>query len=350
MRAFAEFYQRVADGAALQVLLDRSAAEARRALHTGRFEVAFFEILATVASLRDQIESSQVADAMVSALRGEASDLPGVGLLAVNPRYDEILAPELLNLPLRAMLQRTGWAMDAALPLDLGPLQVTPLKDKNVTQLSRCQELAGQFDLADLSILVSPVTGYACIPVQSRPPVLVIGQQLLELKSESTRDFLLIRAMKILQTHTACLARAAPVDLWPLLAAYLGQFLPNWQPAGVDNRRLEDAKLSMRSVLADGYTHDMAALAQDVVVALGNRASQLGEAVNEWGSRAALLALGSPSSALDALLLATATGPVPKEAALERVKWVNRHAEARNLAIFFVSDGFMQLRGQLLQS
>jgi len=35
----------VIDGAALQVLLDRSAAEARRALHTGRFEVAFFEIL-----------------------------------------------------------------------------------------------------------------------------------------------------------------------------------------------------------------------------------------------------------------------------------------------------------------
>jgi tetratricopeptide (TPR) repeat protein len=350
LKAFAEFYQRMADGAALQVLLDRSAAEARRALHTGRFEVAFFEILATVASLRDQAESSQVADAMVSALRGEASDLPGVGLLAVNSRFDEVLAPELLNLPLRAMLQRTGWAMDAALPLDLKPLRVVPLKDTNTAQLGRFQELADAFDLCELSILVSPVAGHACIPVQSRPPVLVLSQQLLELKSESTRDFLLVRAMKILQTHTACLSRAAPVDLWPLLAAYLGQFLPNWQPTGVDNKRLEDAKHNMRSVLADGYTHDMAALAQDVVVALGNRASQIGEAVNEWGSRTALLALGDPSSALDALQLATASSPLPREASLERVKWVNRHAEARNLAIFFVSDSFMQLREQLLRS
>ncbi len=350
LRAFAEFYQRVADGAALQVLLDRSAAEARRALHTGRFEIALFEILATVANLRDQIESSQVADAMVSALRGETSNLPGVGLSAVNPRHDEILAPELLNLPLRAMLQRTGWALDAALPMDLRPLQVTPLSDTSPSQSGQIQELASQFDLGDLSILVSPVAGYACIPVQSRPPVLVLGRQLLELKSDSTRDFLLFRAMKILQTHTACLSRAAPVDLWPLLAAYLAQFLPTFQPAGVDGKRLEDAKENMRSVLADGYTHDMAALAQDVIVALGNRASQLGEAVNEWGSRTALLALGSPSSALDALQLASASGSSPKEAVPERVKWVNRHAEARNLSIFFVSDGFMQLRSQLLRS
>jgi hypothetical protein len=287
---------------------------------------------------------------MVLALRGEASDLPGVGLLAANTRYDEVLAPELLNLPLRAMLQRTGWALDMALPLDLKPLRVTPLKDTNATQFRRFQELADQFDLGELSILVSPVTGLACIPVQSRPPVLIVGERLLELRSESIRDFLLIRAMKILQTHTACLSRAAPVDLWPLLAAYLGQFLPDWQPAGVDSRRLEDAKQSMRSVLADKYTHDMAALAQDVVVALGNRASQLGEAVNEWGSRTALLALGSPSIALDALQLTTVNGPLPKDAAIERVKWVNRHAEARNLAIFFVSDGFMQLREQLLRS
>jgi tetratricopeptide (TPR) repeat protein len=349
LRAFAEFHQRMADGAALQVLLDRSATEARRALHTGRFEIAFFEVLATVASLRDQKESAQVADAVVSALRGIPTDLPGVGPAAGNARYDEILAPELLNLPLRAMLQRTGWVLDAALPVDLRPLQVTLLSASDVTLYDHIQNLAQQFDLAGLAIWVSPVVGQVCIPAQSRPPVLVVGEHLLESKQANTRDFLLIRAMKTLQTHTACLARAAPVDLWPLLAAYLSLFLPNWQPGGVDTKRLEEAKQYMQGVLADAHTHDLAALAQDVVLALGNRASQLGEAVNEWGSRTALLALGDPSSALDALGLAAGSAPLPKGNALERVKWVNRHPEARNVTIFSVSDGYLQLRSQLLR-
>ncbi len=350
LRAFAEFYQRMGDGSALQVLLDRSATEARRALHTGRFEIAFFEILATVASLREQKEPSRVADAIASALRGSPTDLPGVGMVAANTRFDEILAPELLNLPLRAMLQRTGWALDAALPLDLRALQAATLGDANASRNEYIQDLASHFDLIGLSIWVSPAIGHVCIPVQSRPPVLVLGQELLDSKQDITTDFLLVRAMKILQTNTSCLARAAPVDLWPLLAAYLGLFLPNWQPTGVDAKRLDETKQNMQSVLADAYTHDMAALAQEVVLALGNRASQLGQAVNEWGSRTALLALGNPANALDALALAMGSAPLPKDNALERVKWVNRHPEARNVTIFSVSDGFLQLRSQLIQS
>lgn len=349
LRALAEFYQRVADGAALQVLLDRSATEARRALHTGRFEIAFFEVLATVASLRDQPDYAHVAGAVVSALQGTPTALPGVGPPSESSRFDEILAPEVLNLPLRAMLQRTGWVLDAALPVDLSALQVAALADVNSGLYEHTQDLANRFDLVGLMIWVSNVIGQTCIPVQSRPPVLVLGQPLLESKNALVRDFLLIRAMKALQTHTACLARAAPVDLWPLLAAYLGLFLPNWLPTGVDTKRIEDNKQNMLGVLANAYTHDMAALAQDVVLALGNRASQLGEAVNEWGSRTALLALGDPSVALDALALTTGSGPLPADSAVERVKWVIRHTEARNVAIFSVSEAYMQLRAQLLR-
>ncbi len=350
LRAFAEFYQRMADSSALQVLLERSTTEARRALHTGRFEIAFFEVLAAIASLRDQHESAQVANAIASTLRGEPSELPGAGLAAVDTRFDEVLAPDLSNLPLRAMLQRTGWALDSALPFDLRALKIIALSDTHASLFDHVQNLAHHFGLSGLSIWVSPAIGAVCIPVQSRPPVLVMGQKLLDAKHDEVRDFLLFRAMKALQTHTASLARAASVDLWPLLAAYLGVFLPNWQPAGVENRRLEDAKQNMRNALANAFTQDSSALAQDVVVALGNRASQVGEAVNEWGSRTALMALGNPSIALDALAVGLGTVPLPKDNAQERVKWINRHPEARNLTIFAVSDGFLQLRSQLLRS
>ncbi len=349
LRAFAEFYQRAADGAALQVLLERSTVEARRALHTGRFEVAFFEVLATVAALRDQQESAQVAEAVANALRGAPTELPGVGLIAADTRFDEVLAPELLNLPLRAMLQRTGWALDAASPYDLRTLQIVALSDAQPALFDHVQDLASHFDLMGLSIWVSPTLGHVCIPVQSRPPVLVIGRKLLENEQQAVQDFLLIRAMKTLQTHTACLARAAAVDLWPLLAAYLGVLLPDWQPTGVDARRLEDTKQTVRNALGNTFTHDTSALAQDVVVALGNRASQVGEAVNEWGSRTALMALGNPANAIEALALGSSTVPLPKDGVQERVKWINRHPEVRNLAIFAVSDGFLQLRSQLLR-
>ena len=92
----------------------------------------------------------------------------------------------------------------------------------------------------------------------------------------------------------------------------------------------------------------MSALAQDVVLALGNRVTQIGEAANEWGSRTALLAFGNPEDALDALSLTASAPALPKDNPADRVKWINRHAEARNLMIFAVSDGFLQLRSQLL--
>ena len=348
LRAFAEFHKRNNDAAAVQVLLDRSVTEARRALHTGRFDVAFFEILATVAELRGQAESANVADSVAQALRGGAAPLRGVGLAAANPRHDESLAPELINLPLRAMLQRTGWALDAAQPAELSGLKVTTLGDTNAALFDHIAVLAEQFELAGLTVWLSSKLGAACIPTQCRPPTLVIGQKLLDPAYDSVRDFLIVRALKALQTNTACLARLPALEIWPLLAAYLGVFLPDWQPPSLDPKRFEEAKQRILTTLASAFTHDMAALAQEVVVALCNRASQVGDAVKEWGSRTALLALDNPSDALDALAITANAPPLQKDNPSERVKWINRHAEARNLMIFAVSEDFLQLRAQLL--
>jgi cellulose synthase operon protein C len=350
LRAFAEFYQRTSDSSALQVLLDRSVTEARRALHTGRFDVAFFEILSTVAGLRGQDQSAKVADSIALALRGSSDSVPftGAGLDAVSPKHDEILAPELLNLPLRAMLMRTGWALDSAQPVELGGLKVSSLGDTNAALFDRIASLAEKFELPGLTVWLSTKIGTACIPAQCRPPTLVVGQKLLDPAYDLVRDFLLVRALKALQTNTACLARVPAVEIWPLLSAYLGVFLPNWQPPAVDAKRFEEAKQRIEATLASAFTHDMSALAQDVVLALGNRVTQIGEAANEWGSRTALLALGNPEDALDALALTASAPALPKDNPADRVKWINRHAEARNLMIFAVSDGFLQLRSQLL--
>ena len=348
LRAYAEFYQRVADGPALQVLLDRSATEARRALHTGRFELSLFEVLATVASLRQERQAAEAADAVVSALHGRRTSLRGAGHMAFDPRHDESLAPEVLNLPLRAMLQHTGWILDSVSPIDLRAHDVVSLSQVHPSLNDRTLLLAEQFDLQELQVWVSNATGFACVPVQSRPPTLLVGRALVDSSNDSVVDFLLIRAMKIVQSHMTGLARKVAVDLGPLIAAYLSLFLPDWQPTSVDLKKVEELKRQLAQALPNAQDHDIGPLAQDVVVALGNRASQLGEAVNEWGSRTALLALGDPAIALEAIATSIGSSPIPVNDPTERVKWIARHPEARNTIVFAVSDPYLRLRTLLI--
>jgi tetratricopeptide (TPR) repeat protein len=347
LREFAGFYQRVGDSSALQVLLERSTTEARRALHTGRFELALFEVLATVAHLRNEVQAAESADAVVAALTATTSDLRGVGAAAFDPRHDEGLAPELLNLPLRAMLQQTGWALDSVSPVDLRAYNAVPLARVDSNFCERALHLAASFFVDDLQLFVTDKAGCTCLPMQSRPPVLLIGRQFLANTDEKVVDFLLIRALKVLQGHMAGLARTPTVDLGPLVAAYLSSFLPEWQPTGVDAKKVEEFRRQLAQQLPHGYDHAISPLAQDVVVALGNRSSQLGAAANEWGSRCALLAVGDPSIALKAMALANGT-QLPSGEPSERVKWIARHPEARNVMVFAVSDAYHRLRNQLL--
>ena len=86
-------------------------------------------------------------------------------------------------------------------------------------------------------------------------------------------------------------------------------------------------------------------LALEVVGSLGSRASQLATALNQWANRTALLAVGSPLTALRALALAS-NAELPAEGA-DRLRWIGRHAEARDLAIFSVSEAYGDVRKKL---
>jgi hypothetical protein len=177
--------------------------------------------------------------------------------------------------------------------------------------------------------------------------MLLLGRQFLSTGDQDITEFLLIRALKVVQGHMAALARTPTVDLGPLVAAYLSSFLPDWQPTGVDTKKVEEFRRQLVLQLPHGYDHAISPLAQDVVVALGNRSSQLGAAANEWGSRCALLATGDPALALKAIAAASGTA-LPGGEPNERVKWIARHPEARNVMVFAVSDPYQRLRNQLL--
>ena len=68
-------------------------------------------------------------------------------------------------------------------------------------------------------------------------------------------------------------------------------------------------------------------------------------AAQVWASRAALLATGDPFVAIEALAWASGADAELPAHGPERVKWIGRHAEVRDLVAFTVSEDYRNLRG-----
>jgi hypothetical protein len=161
------------------------------------------------------------------------------------------------------------------------------------------------------------------------------------------RSFLVHRALKILQANAAAISRTAPIDLWPLLAAYLKAFNGTWVPQGVDQGKLTDFYGRVSRALPKGLGPQVALLAAEVIGAIGNRASTLNTVVNGWGNRAGLLAVGDLNVAITGIAWAGGHANQPPATGKERMTWIGRNAEARELVTFSVSDAYADARSKL---
>src|SRR5690606_34166319 len=98
------------------------------------------------------------------------------------------------------------------------------------------------------------------------------------------------------------------------------------------------------AALPKGLDAETARLAQKVVESLGNRASTLNTVVNAFGNRVALLAIGDPSAALTGIAWAFGNPNGPPPSGRDRITWVGRNAEARDLVVYSVSEAYARLR------
>jgi tetratricopeptide (TPR) repeat protein len=343
--ALYRFYKRTGQGPAADMLLDRAAADVRRGLGAGRFEAQLFAMAQTVADLRGQADAAVIARATLSAITGEPAAIEGVGLLAGQPELDEHTAPEVLTTAFRQLLKATGDVMDEAVPFDLKAVRAKPLPPPHADVLERTREIAAAYGLPDVQVLATNALGNTCIPARSEPPTLCMGLPLVTAEEAAVREFLIHRAVKVLQTRTAALSRTAPIDLWPLMAAYLQLHSSSFQPHGVDPTKVAMFKEKMGPAMPPPDPQ-LSLLASDVIGTIGNRASSLNTVTNSWGSRAALLALGDPNLALEAIAWAGGATSPPADPG-ERVRWIGRQAEARDLIVFSVSDGYATARATL---
>ncbi|MFO0666409.1 MAG: hypothetical protein U0174_20810 [Polyangiaceae bacterium] len=346
LRAMAEFYARQRQGPAMNVLLDRAAGDARRVLAAGRPTRAAFETLALVSELRGRTGGARVIHAALAALDGTPSAIEGAGVRALDPRLDDLLAPEILSPAFRALLAQAGDAFDIASPLDTRRLGATAVSQQYRDVIGQIARTSQELGLTGLQIGMAARVGRVCLPCASTPPTLVVGESLLKAEDGKVRAFLVVRALKLVAARASALVRVPAQDLAILIAAWLRSLNPSWVAPGVDANLLAEAGRRLTPGLPRTTDPNFAVLALEAAAAIGNQAAQVGNAAVTWANRAALLAVGDPSVALEGLAWSMGQEGVPADEA-GRAAWIAKTADARDLLSFAASDALLEARKRL---
>jgi hypothetical protein len=329
----------------MNILLDRASADARRALNAGRFSPQLFEIMQTVFELRGKREAAKVVAASLAAMEGKPASVTAAGGRAGDPRLDDLMAPEALGPGLRALLLRSGDALDVASALDLRALHATPLSSGAAQ--SRIAAIASSLGVPPVQVLVSRDLGRTCVPSASTPPSVVVGEPLLAVINEPAAAFVVTRALKLVQAHASALVRTPPADLAVLVAAWLQAMNPTWRPDGVPAAKLADAARRIQGGMSSRNVQpETSMLALEVAGGLGPYLAQLGAATIAWADRVALLAIGDANAALDGIAWSLGMHEGAPREPDRRAQWVLHAGEARDLLGFSTTDAYAEARAR----
>jgi hypothetical protein len=141
--------------------------------------------------------------------------------------------------------------------------------------------------------------------------------------------------------------RTQTAELVVLVSGWLSAFNPQWKPEGVDIAAVMEVVRRVHSALPRNLGPDAGVMALEVAGAMGPQMGAIGPSVIAWANRAALLAVGDPNVALDALAMSESDVRGAPEDAKERGAWIAKNGEARDLIAFSVSDGYAEARAKL---
>lgn len=347
LRAISEFYARQHQMPAMQILLDRTAADVRRALASGRFDASLFELLQAALELRGRTNTAQLVQAAHAAVAGHDTHVSprGAEARAMDPRLDDVLAPDVAGEALRTLLARTGDALDAAAPVDLRALRAVPLPPG--TPLARTAgSIATIVGLGALQILVSPKLGRVAVPLASTTPSLLVGEPLATDPNEPARAFVVVRALKLLVIRASALARGEAADADALAAALFSTLKAPAPAASVDPKRVAELSRKIASALPRKLDPTVGTLALEASGTLAASGASLRQVVIHWANRAALLAVGNPAAALEAMAWMQGHDGLASLAG-RRAAFLAETPEIRELVTFAVSDAYAEARTRL---
>lgn len=150
-----------------------------------------------------------------------------------------------------------------------------------------------------------------------------------------------------MRAKASSFARTPPAELAVLVAAWLKCFNPTWQPQGINAAALNAAGGRVQAALPRNRDPDVNLLALEVAGTLGTQATTLAANSLLWANRVALLALGTPNDAIDAIASAGGQAAGAPRDPKERAAWLGRTQEARDVLAFGVTDAFAEARSRL---
>jgi hypothetical protein len=323
------------------VIAERALSGMRDAIGRGRIEPAAFVTLEVAARLAADGEAEQAARAMARAIAGEPRlELSGAGARAGDSDLDELTVPPPLSPDLLRLLSAAGAAIERAYGDDLRSGGTSPAPAELA---ARVLELARGFQLETARVYVSTELGCDCRCGGASTSRIVLGHALIEHPDAAVQDFLVLRALALAKVNADALSRMASDDVWAVLSGFLDCFGPSWPVTGPGVERSAIARSKIRPhvtwVPAPELADHVGALADRVLPHGG----EVGEALRRWAARVALLGVGDPGVALDALIASDPRG-APLNGEEARLRWLAGHAEAEDLVGYGVSEAYIAAR------
>ncbi|HTV17017.1 MAG TPA: hypothetical protein VMG12_00060, partial [Polyangiaceae bacterium] len=339
LEAEVEHYVGLGHPGTARLVAERAVQTARGAIGAGRIEAAPFRLLETAARLAADADTALAARGMANALAsGARVEIAGSFAAVTDPELDGWLAPAPISLELRRLLYSGGSAIERAYASDPSSLGATPAPADRAAEVA---ELARGFGLEHVRVLRSDELGLEAIGLGSDPVCLVLGDALLAHPDAELRTFFVLRAAKLARANASALSRLSPFDAWSVLAGFFACFGPLAPANGPDAQRLLVARNRIRPHLTWVPESDLSEPVSALVDEVLPHADRVADALYRWGTRAALLGVGDPSIALDALSGQSLRG-LRDEAS--RIRTIAGHSAARDLVSFGVSAAYIQAR------
>jgi tetratricopeptide (TPR) repeat protein len=339
VEALGQFFDRQSDTQSLRVLCDTTARRLRQGLAGGPRDAEAFRALARVFALRrapDRMAIVAGALEWMGSIEPEErralerlrtrEQYPGSAL--ADPALDEMLFDARAPAGFRNMMRVVEDSLMKTFRIDVKQLGLgrgdrLPRSGHAVRDIAN--RVAADLDVRDFEVYVSAALGSKATLELADPLSVCIGTGLTEGVHELSLRFLFARFFKMAQLRLALASRLAPEALAALTAGIVRQFVPDYQPTGVDPAAVGAEAVRMQKLLPRklaGELHTFALECSTPSTQLPALSAGLAAAAN----RAGLLAIGAPGPAL---------------AMLERM---GLSSEARELALFCVSDELAELR------
>ena len=337
----ARFFDRQSDVQSMRVHLDRTSARVRSLLEKDPYDVEAFRALFKIFGWRRAPDRAAMAAGVLEHLgQADADEKAMLGKLAGrDPHPGSALADAALDETLFDSRVPAGFRhLFRLLDEPLGKMFRADVKRLGINKSERlprsghalrdiANRMAADLGIREFDLYLTAQHPTALMVELTEPLSIVIGNKLVEGAHEHEMRFLLGRVLKMMQCHMALPMRLSSDDLGVLVGAIVRQFVPDFVPAGFDEKQVAAeagrmSKLIPKKMQGELFPFAMECASNQLDLKL------IGPALIDTANRAGLLACGLIGPALTAL------------------KRIGDDAQVRGLLRFAMSEEMAELRRQ----